>query len=472
MSYPLHPRLTQIEAELEFVRGKLLGQQIPARPGERTMIRLAKTHANESTEYPDAADEPNCYWIVFADDDAAEPTEHGTHTPTVTDRQADPAALVYNLGGGYIAEGTLLWVFCYYDRWYTYTDSQPIVGFQLKYALTPGGSAEAYRMNWNTSAYVPDLTGATLTVHDTLSICRGRATASSPATAGSCGWCFFREDSQQWEILAMQPWALWVWASVDETYGVAATRESFAVDAAALLQPIGGLLPAAPDTAFNPLGLTFLDGDLVLLAWNETAVHWDAIAGGRPVAGEHLWGKVQTGFGNDSGDVSRTVSVIECAWDGSGETGDPFDVQTPLRANKDTALFYGYVVRFALEPTADYVIDSDCFDDPIGTCRWVNVETAVRDGWEEVTEARDKFLKGLAAADEDYGDTGGVWPDAHGDHTLSPTTTCINAPAGTGVNVYGFASPSDVTLEHTNNPDGTKAYGPPWLAYKLIRRFE
>lgn len=335
--------------------------------------------------------------------------------------------------------------------------------FELKTSLSPDGYATAWLREWGGSAWTN--TATEIVVYDLLAKNRGRAAGTY---AGSKGVAVWSDESQRWEILDLQPMAMLLWADVDESSGVAPTDASFAVDGATLLQPIGGVLDSLPTTAYNPLGLTLADNDKVLLAWNETATRWDAIAPSG-ASGGHAWGKVQTGFSNDSGEAARTVSVKACAWDGSGEAGDAFDVKTPLRANKDTALFAGYVVRFSVEADATLLIDSDCWDDPIGTGRWVNRDDAVRDGWEEVTAVRDRFVKGKTES-EDYEDTGGAWPAAHGDHTIAPTHTCINAPAGSGINVYGFASSSDVTLEHTNNHGDDSASGPPWYAQKFIRR--
>ena len=205
--------------------------------------------------------------------------------------------------------------------------------------------------------------------------------------------------------------------------------------------------------------------------------HWQIISlGGQ----QSIWGKIQSSPTptNASGATSQTFSVKTCKWDGTGETGSAFDVKTPIRANHDTALFTGYVIKWHIEPDSTKLIDSDCWDDPIGTIRAVGVDTAVRDGWEELTDARSRFLVGMQTGTDmtwdHYGDTGGT-------NLVALTVGLQDHPEGYGANCYASTYKVHTkldgtygTLNHRLSGGGTStgagSIAPPWYAVKWIKR--
>jgi hypothetical protein len=111
------------------------------------------------------------------------------------------------------------------------------------------------------------------------------------------------------------------------------------------------------------------------------------------------WGRVQAGFTNAKADARKAVSVKTCAsddTDGSTETGDAFDVLTPIRKNKATALFTGDVTGYVTDLADDSIIITDCFDDPLGVVKqWDDVAGNIPDGWSELTDAKGRYIVGV-----------------------------------------------------------------------------
>lgn len=191
------------------------------------------------------------------------------------------------------------------------------------------------------------------------------------------------------------------------------------------------------------------------------------------------WAKVQSGFYNADGTTYRTVSVKPCTWLGV-VSGSPaaFDVKTPIQANRDTALFTDYIVRWHSEADGSKVIDSDCWDDPIGTIRAVGVDTAVRDGWEELTDAKGRFMVGAS------GDVGDAWryPGSCGGADLDNLRQGMqDHPEGYGADCFASTfkihtklDASYGTLNHRLVGDGTSTgasnLAPPWYSIKWIKR--
>ena len=210
-------------------------------------------------------------------------------------------------------------------------------------------------------------------------------------------------------------------------------------------------------------------------SYDSGSGHWQIISlGGQ----QSIWGKIQSSPTptNASGATSQTFSAKTCKWDGTGETGSAFDVKTPIRANHDTALFTGYVIQWHIEPDGTKLIDSDCWDDPIGTIRAVGQDDAVRDGWEEITDARGRFLVGKSESSGDpwgsYAATGGI---ALTNLTLGLqdhpeiTQNCLGDGTSWKIhtNLAGYTGPLDHRVE---NEASDPSIAPPWYAIKWIKR--
>jgi len=142
-----------------------------------------------------------------------------------------------------------------------------------------------------------------------------------------------------------------------------------------------------------------------------------------------------------------------------------------------TALFTGYVVGYQTVGDGTNVIMTDCWDDPIGTIRAVGADTAVRDGWEELTDARSRFLVGRAASPGDgawgtYAATGGI---ALANLTLGlqdhpeMSQNCLGY--GTAWKIHTKLNGSTGPLDHrVKNESSNPSIAPPWYAVKWIKR--
>jgi len=71
------------------------------------------------------------------------------------------------------------------------------------------------------------------------------------------------------------------------------------------------------------------------------------------------FGKIQTTFTNGLGNTTRAVSVKSCDYEGNDETGDAFNVYTPLCPRKTTDLVQGDVVGYCIDNEGDLVIVTD-----------------------------------------------------------------------------------------------------------------
>jgi hypothetical protein len=153
------------------------------------------------------------------------------------------------------------------------------VRFQLSSsALTPGGTAQAYRLYYDGGIVVTD---TEITVVDELGLHRGRATDAygSPHNLGSRGLAWKCFDREEYAILWMQPAALWL-RGVTEA-AVNSTDATFELDSHAVAQPIGGLIcdqdPGDTITVQNIHDWDIDSGASVLAAWNEAATQWEAV---------------------------------------------------------------------------------------------------------------------------------------------------------------------------------------------------
>lgn len=153
--------------------------------------------------------------------------------------------------------------------------------FELKDALTPGGSATAYRRNWNdTSEEWEADTDDEFEVYDELGIYRGRAkdAYSSPHDEGSIGWAQ-KQKSGRWEITHLTPAALMIRGQ--NTAAVATTDSTFTIDGVAVAHPIGGIItdqnPAGNITIYNVHDMEGDNNGEVTAIWNEATDHWEGV---------------------------------------------------------------------------------------------------------------------------------------------------------------------------------------------------
>ena len=228
----------------------------------------------------------------------------------------------------------------------------------------------------------------------------------------------WNESTASSELLKVEPRAEVIKAVISSA--VNTTDNTVSVNGVVTMLPPNALdYTPAINSVRNTFGLAGNTNTTLLACYNKTNSCWEGfwIQPSNAADSAVLWGKVQAGFGNASGATARTVSVKESDWDGQNEAGDPFNLSTPIKANKDTALFTGYVVGY-VEQDANKIIITDCWDDPINTIRIVGDDVAIRDGWEEVVAARDRFIKGLAGEGEAYGQTGGAITHTHETHNI------------------------------------------------------
>jgi len=199
----------------------------------------------------------------------------------------------------------------------------------------------------------------------------------------------YDSEDEEYHLVECQQMATMLKAKVDEASGVATSDSTFAVDTLKVMFPITGQDPENGDLTTDPtvvevqntFSREYEDNDDLIIAWNEEDDQWEDITPGDPGNGQIQWAKVQSGFTNQAGSSKRSVTVQECDVDGNNATGSTFTVYTPLRDNQDTALFTDYVVGWMEDPDGTKVIVTPCFDDPIGTIKMVNADSAIRDGW-------------------------------------------------------------------------------------------
>jgi hypothetical protein len=149
--------------------------------------------------------------------------------------------------------------------------------FELKDALTPGGTATAYLRRYVSGAWETD-TQHEFELVDRWGAFRGRAKSAyySPHADGSRGTAWNPHDLPEWEILTMQPHALMVRGLATADF----TGSTIVIDGVNVKQPTGGLIvttdPAADLTVYNDIGFIGKDNDLVYAEWDESQAKWVA----------------------------------------------------------------------------------------------------------------------------------------------------------------------------------------------------
>jgi len=327
--------------------------------------------------------------------------------------------------------------------------------FELKTALAIGGTATAHPLDWSG---VADTTAANeFTVYDTLSKHRGWARVAGTRN-GARGLALFHHDRESWDILDLQHVARSINFTLTEDMGyTTAGQASVTVD-----DYYDGVAPSVPYSSikvYDPQGLhaNTRSGAKGKARLDDRSDEYHIVEIERASG----YAKVQGTHTNQSGATSLTVSIKKCDWDGSNVTGSAFNAKTQLRANRDTAVFDGYVVRYDVQPDGTYLITSDIWDDPIGTRRLVGAAAAIRDGWEEDTDTRDMFIIGMGEG-VNYGDTGGLDAHDHDPHDDPGMGSCIQVATSTTSGVYALAYSGTVHSEESNSPE--------WIAYRWIKR--
>ncbi len=153
--------------------------------------------------------------------------------------------------------------------------------FELKTALTPGGTATAHlrRYDPDTDAYVTDTDeDLEFVVSDVEGLHRGRArdAFSSPHNEGSIGEARYFAESNRFEIERMQPHALWL---VGDVYADFAEGVDFEIDGTEIAFPIGSIItntdPAANIPVTNIHNWDGSEDGVAEVRWNEEQVRYE-----------------------------------------------------------------------------------------------------------------------------------------------------------------------------------------------------
>ncbi len=161
--------------------------------------------------------------------------------------------------------------------------------FELKDDLTPGGTADAYRLQWDETASdwerfdadPPNDDYDEVEVFDGLGTTRGKG-ADDDATPDPLTGTIVqaRRVGDQWHIVAAQPWPLRVRGLL--TAALATTDATFKIDGVVILSPIGAidikhLLDASDElTVSNTHDWEGDDNGNCRAEWNEDSEVWEA----------------------------------------------------------------------------------------------------------------------------------------------------------------------------------------------------
>ncbi len=150
--------------------------------------------------------------------------------------------------------------------------------FELKNALSIGGTAQAYFRRWTGAAWVTDTTiEITVTDRKGVYLGRGVTTYSSPHDTGSMGTAKYWPDSNKWEITWLQPHALMIRGKATAIW----TGTTFSIDGVAIMQPSGAIItqvdPGSNITISDWLNWDGLENDDVLAVWDQDSETFKAI---------------------------------------------------------------------------------------------------------------------------------------------------------------------------------------------------
>ncbi len=243
--------------------------------------------------------------------------------------------------------------------------------FELAEDQEPGQTVYAHPRRWTGSEWVTDVRPQNkFLVTDPLGVYRGRG--RNGEVPGSRGLARAPADASNWEIVDLQPNALLIRGQA-YTY-VAKAEAELVIDHAEVLSPSGGLIvdqappQAAEDTmtifkipsGYKPeaddVTVSVSEDEEVFAEWDESEVKWKMLTKDRL-----RFGKVQSGFTNADGTANRPVNVKSCLSDGTAETGDAFQVKTPIRPHAYTELLAGDVVGYLTDADGTKIIVTECF---------------------------------------------------------------------------------------------------------------
>jgi hypothetical protein len=150
--------------------------------------------------------------------------------------------------------------------------------FELKTALTPGGTADAYPLD-DEGEPITDDSDVVFEVEDVRGIYRGRAkdAYSSPHDQGSRGEARLRNGV--WEITYLTPHALAIRGQL--TDDLADTDSTFDIDNVIILQPEGSIIvdhdPADATTVNNTFAHEGDNNGIARADWNQSTGEWDSL---------------------------------------------------------------------------------------------------------------------------------------------------------------------------------------------------
>ena len=148
--------------------------------------------------------------------------------------------------------------------------------FELYDSLAPGGSAEAYPMEYDDDSglYVTDLTEDTFTVYDVGGRFRGRARGVESGWDGSKGLAVYRNG--RWEIDWLQEHATWILCLVNGAFETGDANIS--VDNIVVIAPTDTALRMSNITEVDNLhSWAGGDGQTLQARWDDSYELWRAV---------------------------------------------------------------------------------------------------------------------------------------------------------------------------------------------------
>jgi hypothetical protein len=321
------------------------------------------------------------------------------------------------------------WVWCILEpwsgRWVVIAASgDSLRPFELKTDKVRGSPAYAYPLKADGTA---DTDATPFPVKDQLGGKQWSALGRDTISGGGAQGLARLNAAGDYEIVQMNGRAMWGLAQAST---VISAGQPISLQSVSLLQPAGGQLGASPPTtAANIFGQEFAYGDVVLILYDEVEAAWGGFKPGTGSA-KILFGKVYTTFTNAWAATNLTVSVKSCAYDGSGVTGDPFNIYTPLIPSKFTRIAVNDIVGYVVDATGKGIIVTDVWadimwgsvqspgpDNALGTTSIaVSVKTCLYDGTGGTGDAFDIYtpLNPHRLTNIHYYDTVGFVVDADG----------------------------------------------------------
>lgn len=152
----------------------------------------------------------------------------------------------------------------------------PFRYFELYGSLAPGGSAEAFPMEFDSDSglYITQLEEDTFTVIDVGSRFRGRARGVEEGWDGSKGLAIFRNG--EWEIEWLQDHATWALCLVSSKFET--DDEFISVDTVSIIGPTDQALEMSNITqAKNIFEWSGGFGQTLMIQWDDANTYWVAV---------------------------------------------------------------------------------------------------------------------------------------------------------------------------------------------------